>query len=76
MDFLRDTNVRLFITVLFCVCRYGGPSGRAGILIQHMVLEAPKDSIPLSTHRTEFVKLLLCSGKISIKKHLVSSAIH
>lgn len=34
------------------------------------------DSISLPTNRTEFDKLLLGSDKISIEKHLISSAVY
>lgn len=69
--------MRLRLTSLLSVWRSGGQSGVGWhIDTKHIVLEAPMDSIPLPMNRTEFDKMLLCSDKISIKKHLISSAVH
>lgn len=59
--------MKLFITVLLCVV-VGEAVGLGWHInrdTKYSVLEVPMDSMPVPTERTEFVKLLLCSGKIS-----------
>lgn len=61
--------MKLFIIILLCVV--GGVVGlgwHTNMDTKHSVLEVPMDSMPIPTERTEFVKLLLCSGKISYQE--------